>query len=73
MGADEAATRETDAYIDAATAVLGLTVAPEWKASVAMFFDVARGMAARIEATGAAATEGAPVFSPRPLSPHTAE
>ena len=65
--------RETEAFIDATAAVLGLTIAPEWKANVAMFVDVARGMAARIEATGAAtATEAAPVFTPRPLTPHDA-
>ena len=65
--------RETEAFIDATAAVLGLTIAPEWKANVAMFVDVARGMAARIEATGAAtASEAAPVFTPRPLTPHDA-
>lgn len=65
------ADQETSAYIDAAAAVLGLHIRPEWKANVAMFVDVARGMAARVEATGAAsATEAAPVFSPRPLDPH---
>ncbi len=62
---------DTEAFIDANAAVLGLTIAPEWKANVAMFVDVARGMAARIEATGAATTsEAAPVFTLRPLSPH---
>lgn len=63
---------DTEAFIDANAAVLGLTIAPEWKANVAMFVDVARGMALRIEATGAAtASEAAPVFTPRALTPHT--
>ncbi len=62
---------ETDAFITAASAVLGLSIRPEWKGNVAMFVDVARGMAARVEATGAAAArEAAPVFTPRAMSPH---
>jgi hypothetical protein len=57
---------DTGPFIDAAAANLGLTIAPEWKANVALFLEVARGMAARIEATGAArASEAAPVFTPR--------
>ena len=70
--AANAAARETEAFIDANAAVLGLTIAPEWKANVAMFVEVARAMAARIEATGAAtASEAAPVFTPRPPTAHT--
>lgn len=69
--ASDTAGQETAAYIDASAAVLGLHIRPEWKANVAMFVDVARGMAARVQATGAAsATEAAPVFTPRPLDPH---
>ena len=56
---------DTRAFIDASAAVLGLSIRPEWKANVAMFVDVARGMAERVEATGAGtATEAAPVFTP---------
>lgn len=63
---------DTAAFIAANAAALGLTIEPAWKANVAMFVEVARGMAARIEATGAAtASEAAPVFTPRPLTPHT--
>lgn len=72
MTARDQAADETDAFIEATAAVLGLAIQPEWKANVAMFVEVARGMAARVEATGAAAaTEAAPVFTPRALSPHT--
>lgn len=60
------ATDDTGVLIEAAAANLGLTIAPEWKPNVAMFFEVARGMAKMIEATDAAAsTEAAAVFSPR--------
>jgi hypothetical protein len=57
---------DNDAFreIDAAAEQLGLTIAPEWKANVQMFFEVARNMAGVIEATGTVATEAAPVFSP---------
>lgn len=59
-------TDETAAWIDTAAATLGLTIAPEWKPNVAMFLEVARGMAKRVEDTGAAASvEAAPVFTPR--------
>ena len=69
--ADDAAGQETAAYIEAAAAVIGLHIRPEWKANVAMFVDVARGMAARVEATRAASTtEAAPVFTTRSLDPH---
>lgn len=58
-------TEDTAALIDAAAANLGLTIAPEWKPNVAMFFEVARGMAKLIEDTGAVTTaEAAPVFAP---------
>ncbi len=58
-------TEDTAALIDAAAANLGLTIAPEWKPNVAMFFEVARGMAKLIEGTGAVTTaEAAPVFTP---------
>lgn len=54
------------AWIDAAAANLGLEIAPEWKPNVAMFLEVARTMAARVEGTGAATgSEAAPVFTPR--------
>ncbi|WP_334150249.1 DUF4089 domain-containing protein [Hyphomicrobium sp.] len=57
---------DTAAWIDAAAAGLGLTIAPEWKPNVAMFFEVARTMARLVEATAAASsTEAAPVFTPR--------
>ncbi len=53
-------------YIDRATENLGISVSPEWKPNVAMFFEVARGMASMIEATHAATSiEAAPVFTPR--------
>lgn len=69
MTVRDQAADETDAYIIAASCVLGLTIRPEWKANVAMFFDVARGMGARVEATGAAAaSEAAPVFTPRAMN-----
>lgn len=56
---------DTEALIDAAAANLGLVIAPEWKHNVAMFIEVARGMARLVEATGAAsASEAAPVFKP---------
>lgn len=56
---------DTAAYIDAAAATLGLTIAPEWKPNVAMFLDVARGMARLVEAAGPVADgEAAPVFTP---------
>lgn len=59
-------TTDTARFIDAAAANLGLAIAPEWRANVAMFLEVARSMAARVEATGAArASEAAPVFTPR--------
>ncbi|HEX2842962.1 DUF4089 domain-containing protein [Hyphomicrobium sp.] len=52
-------------YIDRATENLGISVRPEWKPNVAMFFEVARGMAKMIEATEAATSaEAAAVFSP---------
>ncbi len=52
--------------LEAAAQSLGLTIAPEWKANVLMFYEVAQRMAAMIEATGAATTaEAAPVFTPR--------
>jgi hypothetical protein len=61
---------ETTALIDAAAANLGLTIAAEWKPNVAMFFEVARGMAKMIENTGAATSaEAAPVFTPSANSP----
>lgn len=50
--------------IDAAAATLGLTIAPEWKPNVLMFFQVARGMAKMIDATETITTEAAPVFTP---------
>lgn len=56
---------DTFQEIDAAAAMLGLTIAPEWKPNVLMFFEVARGMAKMIEGTGTATTEAAPVFMPR--------
>lgn len=60
------ATDDTGALIEAAAANLGLTIAPEWKPNVAMFLEVARGMAKMIEATEAATlAEAAAVFSPR--------
>lgn len=59
-------TDEVPDAIDAAAAGLGLTIAPEWKPNVAMFYEVARNMARMVEATGAAtAAEAAPVFAPR--------
>jgi hypothetical protein len=58
-------TDDTFREIDAAAETLGLTIAPEWKPNVQMFFEVARGMARMIEATGSATTEAAPVFTPR--------
>lgn len=62
------AIEETTAWIEAAAAGLGLSIAPEWKPNVAFFFEVARGMARLVEATGAAAaSEAAPVFTPRAL------
>ncbi|HYD15576.1 MAG TPA: DUF4089 domain-containing protein [Hyphomicrobium sp.] len=64
---------ETMALIDAAAANLGLAIAPEWKPNVAMFFEVACGMAKMIENTGATTSaEAAPVFTPSANSP-TAE
>lgn len=57
---------ERDAWIDAAARNLGLTIAPEWQPNVALFVDVARGMATLVEATGAAgSSEAAPVFTSR--------
>lgn len=68
-GAAQRTAEETRAFVDASAAVLGLSIRPEWTANVAMFVDVARGMAARVAATGAgAASEAAPVFTPRPLA-----
>jgi hypothetical protein len=67
-------TDETAAWIDAAAAGLGLTIAPEWKPNVAMFFEVALGMAHLVEGTGAAsAVEAAPVFTPSAAAPGPAE
>lgn len=58
-------TEETAAWIDAAAANLGLSIAPEWKPNVAMFFEVARTMARLVENTGAVThAEAAPVFTP---------
>lgn len=55
----------TSDYIDNAAANLGISIAPEWKPNVAMFFEVARGMAKMIEQTQAAtSSEAAPVFTP---------
>lgn len=63
------ATDERAAYIDAAAAAQGLTIAPEWKPNVATFLDIARGMAQLVEETGAATTaEAAPVFTPRAVA-----
>lgn len=63
-------TDETADWIDRAAAGLGICIAPEWKPNVAMFFEVARGMARLVEATGAApAVEAAPVFTPRGEEP----
>ncbi len=60
------ATDNTADLIDKAAANLGLTIAPEWKPNVQMFFEVARGMARMIESTNAVtAAEAAPVFTPR--------
>lgn len=57
---------DTSTLIDTAAANLGLHIAPEWKDNVTMFFEIARGMARLVEETGAAAaSEAAPVFTPR--------
>jgi hypothetical protein len=56
-------TDDTFREIDATAATLGLAIAPEWKPNVLMFFEVARGMAKMIEATGTVTTEAAPVFT----------
>lgn len=59
-------TDDTSETIEATARTLGLAIAPEWKANVLMFFEVARTMARMIEATGAVTSaEAAPVFSPR--------
>lgn len=59
-------TDDTDAYIDAAARVQGLTIEPDWKPNVVRFFDMARVMARRVEETGALTeAEAAPVFTPR--------
>lgn len=58
-------TDDASDVIDAAAASLGLSIAPEWKPNVLMFYEVARTMAKMVEATGAAtAAEAAPVFTP---------
>jgi len=52
--------------IEALANLMGLDVEPEWRENVAAFFEVARGMAERVEKSGAGAlAEQAPVFTPR--------
>jgi hypothetical protein len=56
----------TRSSIEATAKLLGLEIRPEWQANVEMFFDVARGMAERVDKTGArSAVEQAPIFTPR--------
>lgn len=58
----------TDASIGATADLLGLTIEPEWQANVAMFFEIARAMAERVDKTGARVSfEQAPIFTPRPV------
>ncbi|MCC7251753.1 DUF4089 domain-containing protein [Hyphomicrobium sp.] len=65
---------DTTALIEASAANLGLTIAPEWKPNVAMFIEVARGMARLVEGTGAAASaEAEPVLTPGATSACSAE
>jgi len=59
-------TDATQALVGSTAASLGIEIAPEWMANVVMFFSVARSMAKLVEDTGAAAaSEAAPVFTPR--------
>lgn len=59
-------TEDTNAYIDVASAALGLEIKPEWKPGVVSFFEVAQKMSLLIEQTNAVTDfEAAPVFTPR--------
>ena len=59
-------TDDTNAYIDAASRIQGLSIEPEWKPNVARFLDIARSMARLVGETGALTdAEAAPVFTPR--------
>jgi hypothetical protein len=56
-------TESTIAFMDAAAETLKLEIRPEWKPSVASFFDVARNMASLVEESGAQyRSEMTPVF-----------
>ena len=59
-------TDDTNAHVDFLALIQGLSIEPEWKPSVARFFDVARQMARLVEESGALTdAEAAPVFTPR--------
>lgn len=60
---------DTTQYIEAAAAVLELDIKPDWMPNVVRFFEVARGMADVVAASGAlTASEQAPIFTPRDVA-----
>ncbi len=59
-------TKDARAFLDVASALVGLDIQPEWKPNVASFLEMAGRMAEAIDATGASTSvEAAPIFTPR--------